>query len=69
MAEYEKDFMLRQTKAMAEGLAKFLGKEKADEVMKQDVKEDKHKEEQDEKIALEIEKFKKEESKQIENNE
>ena len=56
MADYEKDFMLRQTKAMVEGLAKFLGKEKTDEVMKQD----KHKEELDKKIALEIEELKKE---------
>ena len=50
MADYEKDFILRQTKAMAEGLAKYLGKEKADEVMKQDMKEDKHKEELDKTI-------------------
>lgn len=68
MAEYEEDFILRQTKAMTEGLEKFLGKEKANEVMKQDVKEDKHKEELDKKIALEIEKLKKEEDKKIEND-
>ncbi|MHC5226730.1 DUF6483 family protein [Enterococcus sp. LJL99] len=60
MADYEKDFILRQTKAMTEGLAKFLGKEKADEVMKQDEKEDKHKKELDKQIASELEKFKNE---------
>ncbi|EHU5031958.1 TPA: hypothetical protein RHK09_002909 [Enterococcus faecalis] len=35
----EKDFIMRQTKQMAEGLGKFLGKKSVDEILQQDEKQ------------------------------
>lgn len=36
MPQEDRDFILRQTKQLAEGLGKFLGKESVEEILKED---------------------------------
>lgn len=43
MAEFEKDFMLRQAKDLAKGLGAFLEKDSIDEILQLDQQDEKNK--------------------------
>lgn len=56
MAEYEKDFIMRQSKDLAKGLSKFLEQDSIDQIL--DVDQNDNKVNLDKSIENELERFK-----------